>query len=91
MQPPEHACFLPVPLGNRWRINLIEDLLNIRIIILQNSDHYKRYPLAADSKVQKSHHMLVSQQLVKVNKMDVLKAVFLNFLYSKRTILIILG
>lgn len=43
----------------------------MRIIILQNSNHYKHYPLAADSKVQKSRHVLVSQQLIKVNKMEV--------------------
>lgn len=71
MQSAEHACFLPVPLGNHLRINPKEDLLDIRIIISQNSNHYKHYPLATDSKVQKSHHVLVSQQLIKVNKKEV--------------------
>jgi len=71
VQPPEHARFLPVQLGNCLRINPIEDLLDIRIIILQNSNHYKHYPLATDSKVQKSYHVLASQQLIKVNKMEV--------------------
>lgn len=71
IQPPNHARFLPEPLGNHLGINPVEDLLDIRIIILQNSNHYKHYPLATDSKVQKSHHVLVSEQLIKVNKMEV--------------------
>lgn len=84
MQPPNPAHCLPVPLENHWRINPLEDLLGMRIIILQNSNHYKHYPLATDSKVQKSHRALVLQQLIKVNKMEVLKgSVFKLFMLRK--------
>lgn len=66
----EHACSLSVPLCNQETMTVIA-LSGIRNIILQNSNHYKHYPLATGIKVQKSHHVLVSQQLRKVNKMEV--------------------